>query len=87
MDTLPNHSLTVSDNTAFSPTARQVQWCLHTLFYMLCNNEANQEEALRYPTFEVVQYCVHISCCQTSHYCTGWYRERPQPKLGWMEVQ
>ena len=31
----------------------QVRWCLHTLFYLLCNNEANQMEAARIPGFEV----------------------------------
>lgn len=28
------------------------QWCLHTLFYILCDNEANQIEALRNPNFK-----------------------------------
>ena len=66
LDTLPDCSVTVNDCTASSPTAWQVQWCLHTLFYMLCDNKANQEEALRYPAFEVVQHCMHIMYCHIS---------------------
>ena len=30
----------------------QVRWSLHTLFYLLCNNEASQQEAKLNPGFE-----------------------------------
>ena len=31
----------------------QRKWCLHTLFFLLCNNEANQRHALEVPNFGV----------------------------------
>ena len=31
----------------------QRKWCLHTLFFLLCNNDANQRHALEVPNFGV----------------------------------
>lgn len=36
------------------------KWCLHTLFYLLCNNEENQKQALENPHFGV---CVLRGLC------------------------
>ena len=37
-------------------THSQRQWCLHTLVFLLSDNEHNQVEALRRPEFEVGPY-------------------------------
>ena len=43
------------------PPPPQRKWCLHTLFYILCDNEENKKQALENPHFGVSArvYSVH----------------------------
>ena len=46
------------------PEDSQVRWCLHALFYLLCDNETNKMEAVHTPGFEASGICTDKQLAQ-----------------------